>query len=131
MNNTPSQNGWQTAHTESKACRHFTASLGFAPHCCIRLSNAAAEIKGPSCGHGHCWGYARDCFSLWGQAWPMVAGKRHWGFLYLIMAYDSEQQRLLLARADRKAALALQAALVLYFLKMLTYMILLSKQLRS
>lgn len=27
MNNTPSQNGWQTAHTGSKACRHFTPSL--------------------------------------------------------------------------------------------------------
>lgn len=121
MNNTPSQNGWQIAHTESNACHPFTASPGFAPHCCIRLSNAAAEIKGPSCGHGHCRGYARDCFSLWGQAWPMVLGKRHWGFLYLIMAYDSsEQQRLLLARADRKAALALQAALVLCFLKTFT-----------
>lgn len=102
-----------------------------ASHCCIRPSNVAVEIKGPSCGHGHCRGYARDCYSLWGQVWPTVAGKRHWGFLYLIMVYDSEQQRLLLARADRMEALALKAALVLYFLKMFTYMILLSKQLRS
>lgn len=77
---TPSQAVWQIAHMRSKSCHHFTASSGFTPHSLIRLTSAAAKIKGSSWGHAHCWGHTRDCFSLCGQALPVVVGKWHWNF---------------------------------------------------